>query len=324
LLCLSSSTAGCPATLENELVEREQAEKKERLLLDSTAEAIYGIDLQGNCTFANPSCARMLGYASTEELLGKNMHNLIHHSYPGGSPMQVEVCRIYKAFRVGEGVHVDDEVLWRKDGSSFPVEYWSYPQKVNEDVSGAVVAFIDITKRKHAEGKVLHMATHDSLTDLPTLRLAEDRLSMAMGLASCHKEMVAVMFIDLDNFKAVNDTLGHNAGDYLLKQVAGRLLSCVRKTDTVARVGGDEFLLIASELHSSDDAAQMAEEVIRFVAQPVVIDGRSAVTSASIGIAFYPDHSENIDQLIKLADEAMYRIKNGGKNGFGFANTAKK
>jgi diguanylate cyclase (GGDEF)-like protein/PAS domain S-box-containing protein len=312
------------ATLENELVERKHAEEKERLLLDSTAEAIYGIDLQGNCTFANPSCARMLGYTTTEELLGKNMHNLIHHSYPDGSPMPVEICRIYKAFRVGEGFHVDDEVLWKKDGSSFPVEYWSYPQKVNEDVSGAVVTFIDITKRKLAEEKVLHMATHDLLTDLPTLRLAEDRLSMAMGLASRHKEMVAVMFIDLDNFKTVNDILGHNAGDYLLKQVAGRLLSCVRKTDTVARVGGDEFLLIASELHSSNDAVQMAEEVIRLVAQPVTIDGRSAVTSASIGIAFYPDHGENIDQLIKLADEAMYRIKNGGKNGFGFANAAIK
>lgn len=108
------------AELENELVERQRSENKERLLLNSTAEAIYGIDLQGNCTFANPSCARMLGYASTEELLGKNMHNLIHYSYPDGSPMPVEICRIYKAFRVGEGVHVDDEVLYgRKTAPAF-------------------------------------------------------------------------------------------------------------------------------------------------------------------------------------------------------------
>ena len=312
------------AALEQELIERQQAEKQVRLLLDSTAEAIYGINLEGNCTFANPSCARMLGYAAPEELLGKNMHWLIHHSYPDGRPMPVEVCRIFRAFRVGEGVHVDDEVLWKKDGSSFPVEYWSYPQKVNNEVSGAVVTFIDITKRRLAEEKVLHMATHDVLTDLPTLRLAEDRLAMAMSLTRRHKKMAAVMFIDLDGFKAVNDTLGHDAGDYLLKEVAQRLLFCTRKTDTVARVGGDEFLIIASELHSSDDAKRIAKKVIRRVSQPVKINGRQAAVSASIGIAFYPEHGEDMGQLIKLADEAMYQIKNTGKNGFGFANTVIK
>ena len=106
----------------------------------------------------------------------------------------------------------------------------------------------------------------------------------------------------------------------MLQQVAQRLLSCLRKTDTVARVGGDEFLLIATELKSLDDAANIAKEVVKRVSQPVTINGHKAKVSASIGIAFYPDHGENIDQLIKLADESMYRIKNGGKNGFGFVN----
>jgi diguanylate cyclase (GGDEF)-like protein len=202
-----------------------------------------------------------------------------------------------------------------------PVEY---TQKDIEIVSYLADVAWEIAERKKTEEKIEHMATHDSLTDLPTLKLAEDRLAMAMGLASRHKEMVAVMFIDLDDFKTVNDSLGHKAGDYLLKQVAGRLLSCVRKTDTIARVGGDEFLLIATELKSSDDAEQIAKEVLQLASQPVTIEGQKAAVSASIGIAFYPDHSENIDQLIKLADEAMYRIKNSGKNGFGFANKAIK
>ena len=126
------------------------SEEKVRLLLDSTSEAIYGIDLDGNCTFANPSCARMLGYPDHESLIGKNMHKLIHYAYPDGSPMPNEVCRIYKAFREGKGVHVDDEVLWRADGSSFPAEYWSSPQITGGKVLGAVVTFTDITERKKA------------------------------------------------------------------------------------------------------------------------------------------------------------------------------
>jgi len=126
-------------------------EEQVRLLLNSMGEAIYGIDLHGNCTFANPSCAKMLGYPDVQTLLGKNMHNLIHHSYPGGRPMAVEDCKIYRAFREGKGEHVDDEVLWRADGTWFPAEYWSYPQIADGKVDGAVVTFVDITERKEAE-----------------------------------------------------------------------------------------------------------------------------------------------------------------------------
>ena len=125
--------------------------EKLQLLLDSTGEAIYGIDLQGNCTFSNLACLRMTGYTSVEQLLGKNMHDLIHHSHGNGSPFPVEECRIFQAFREGTGTHVDDEVLWRANGSSFPAEYWSYPQRNGGQVSGAVVTFLDITARKRAE-----------------------------------------------------------------------------------------------------------------------------------------------------------------------------
>ncbi len=137
-----------------------RSEERVRLLLDSTAEAIYGIDLQGDCTFANPSCVRMLGYSSAEQLLGQNMHSLCHHSYADGRPMPVEDCSIFKAFRKVTGVHREDEVLWRSDGTSFPAEYWSFPQVSNGRAVGAVVTFNDITERKRAE-EALAAASRD-------------------------------------------------------------------------------------------------------------------------------------------------------------------
>ena len=132
-----------------------KSEEQVRMLLNSAGEAIYGIDLQGNCTFANPACLRMLGYADQEALLGRNMHRTIHHSYPDGRPLSVETCRIYLAFHENKGSHVEDEVLWRADGTCFPVEYWSYPQSDGGKISGAVVTFIDITERKRAEANLL-------------------------------------------------------------------------------------------------------------------------------------------------------------------------
>ena len=133
-----------------------EREEHIRLLLDSTAEAIYGIDLEGRCTFANSTCARLLGYADTKQLLGRNMHSLIHHTRSDGSPYESEECRIFRAFRQNQGVHVDDEVLWRSDGSSFPAEYWSHPISHDGLVAGSVVTFLDITERRKLEGQFRH------------------------------------------------------------------------------------------------------------------------------------------------------------------------
>ncbi|NJD77013.1 MAG: PAS domain S-box protein [Candidatus Methanoperedens sp.] len=132
-----------------------ESEEQIRNLLDSTAEAIYGTDLNGNCTFCNPACLRMLGYSSLDDLIGKNMHSLIHHSRHDGSPYPAKDCRIDQAFKHGEGIHVDDEVLWRPDGTCFPAEYWSYPVRRDNQVVGAVMTFFDITKRREAEERLL-------------------------------------------------------------------------------------------------------------------------------------------------------------------------
>lgn len=137
--------------VEERTSELQESEEQVRLLLDSTAEAIYGIDLGGNCTFVNPACVRMLGYQNSSELIRKNMHELMHHTRRDGTPYPTAECKIYKAFREGEGTHVDDEVLWRADGSSFPAEYWSYPIRRNGNVIGSVVTFLDTTERAALE-----------------------------------------------------------------------------------------------------------------------------------------------------------------------------
>jgi PAS domain S-box-containing protein len=135
-----------------------ESEYKLRLLLDSTAEGIYGIDLEHRCTFCNPACLRTLGYERMDEVLGKNMHNLIHHNHADGTLLPVEECRVHRVARTGEGVHAEDEVFWRANGTCFPVEYWSYPQRRGEKVVGAVVAFIDITERKLAEAALANVS----------------------------------------------------------------------------------------------------------------------------------------------------------------------
>lgn len=294
-------------------------EEEVRLLLYSTAEAIYGIDLEGRCTFANPSCARLLGYPDVDSFIGRNMHRLIHYAWPDGEPMPIEDCNIFKAFREGKRVHVDNEVLWRADGTSFPVEYWSYPQVQEGRVTGSVVTFIDISDRLKAVETIRHMATHDTLTDLPTLRLYRDRLTMAMRRARRNGLSVAAMFVDLDGFKSVNDTYGHDAGDAVLREVAGRLGRVVRDTDTVARAGGDEFVLALTDLQARESAAAIAAKTIESLTQPINVNDRQVLVGASIGIALFPADGADVDGLIKAADAAMYEVKRAGKNGYRFA-----
>ncbi len=299
------------------------AAERQRLayILEGTNVGTWEWNVQTGQTVFNERWAELIGYR-LEELAPVSIDTWTRFVHPDDLKTSGELlerhfnkelpyyeCEARMRHRDGSWVWVLDRgkvVTWADDGKPL-------------FVSGT---HQDITARKLAEEKIRHMATHDGLTDLPSLSLAKDRLSMALGMARRHKNLTAVMFIDLDGFKAVNDTLGHDAGDDMLKQAAQRLLACIRETDTVARVGGDEFLIIATGLHSSDDAAQIAEKAIRLVSQPVTLNGKQAVVGASIGIALYPDQAEDIDQLIKQADQAMYRIKNTGKNGFCFANPA--
>ncbi len=177
---------------------------------------------------------------------------------------------------------------------------------------------VDIINEKQQE--LRHMATHDLLTGLPTRMLCQERLSFAIANAVRHKDKVAIMFIDLDGFKAVNDTFGHEAGDELLQKVANTLLGEVRGNDTVARFGGDEFVVLLSDLKDKSGAVIVARDILDSLSREFRLAQGVAHIGASIGIALYPDHATEVDSLIKAADTAMYEVKNKGKNAYAFAD----
>jgi len=177
-----------------------------------------------------------------------------------------------------------------------------------------------VFERALAEQKLSHMASHDSLTGLPNLRLAKDRLSGSISMARRNSAKAALMFVDLDGFKLINDTMGHDAGDQLLKEVSTRFASCIREVDTVARIGGDEFIIILTNINSKDGAGKVAKKVIDAVNEPFELQEHHASVGVSIGIAIYPDHGGETEVLLNKADEAMYRVKAKGKNNYTFAS----
>ncbi|MCH7998066.1 MAG: EAL domain-containing protein [Chloroflexi bacterium] len=306
-----------------DVTERKQAEealgrlsRQNELLLNSAGEGIYGLDLEGKTTFVNPAAARMIGW-EVEELIGKPQHDILHHSKPDGSPYPRESCPIYAALNDGSVHHVDDEVFWRRDGTSFPVEYASTPiLDERGELAGAVVTFRDITERKQAEETIKHLAYHDALTNLANRTMFEDRLVVTLAQARRKRRMAAVMFLDLDQFKVVNDTVGHALGDRLLQSVAERLTGLVRDGDTVARVGGDEFTLLLAEVERVEEVAEVAERVLDALRQPWVLNGHEFRITTSIGIAMFPSDGEDADSLLSNADTAMYRAKDQGRDNY--------
>ncbi len=184
----------------------------------------------------------------------------------------------------------------------------------NGEVSHYVAIFSDITSEKENSERLRYLAHYDQLTGLPNRILFTDRLQQAIAQSKREQRQVAVMFLDLDGFKEVNDTLGHSSGDMLLCQVAKRLTACLRATDTVARFGGDEFTIVIPELEAKDDVVRLAHKIIAEVARPYDLDGLTASLTTSIGISFYPDHGEDPNVLTQRADNAMYHAKRHGKN----------
>jgi len=184
-----------------------------------------------------------------------------------------------------------------------------------------MLTYFDLTKQKQAEEQILHLANHDALTGLPTMRLATERMHSAIALGRRHKTKIAIMFVDLDGFKNVNDTHGHAIGDLLLQEVARRFVNCLRATDTVARVGGDEFVIIQSEPMDHVAANKVAENIIKTLEAPFILEDNEVTIGASIGIAIYPEHGEDAKELIKNADKAMYEVKHSGKNNHRIASS---
>lgn len=416
-----------------------QAEDQLQLLLDTTVEGIFGVDNQGITTFVNPSASRMLGY-QPEELINKKNHPLIHHSHSDGSPYPSSKCRILEVLNGNPLNTVDNDVFWRKDGTSFPVEYSSNPIYREGKIVGAVVNFRDISERRQAEKrirtllqateqspvsvvmtdtdgnieyvnrafeiatgylamevlgknprilksdnnapdifhdlwkaitsghawngelqnrkkngelfwehayiapvlddtgttshyiavkeditlqkqqeqKIIYQANYDSLTDLPNRFLTLDRLSQIIKESQRTHLKAAVLFLDLDDFKKINDSISHEVGDKLLIEAAKRLKDTVRIDDTVSRLGGDEFIILLGNLHCEEEVLPIAEKLLNCFRKPFLLDGRELILTASIGIAIHPSDGNSPAELLRNADTAMYQSKDQGRNTFNF------
>lgn len=177
-----------------------------------------------------------------------------------------------------------------------------------------------LTRLKQTNEQITHLAYHDNLTALPNRILFYDRLNHAITQARREKESIAVLYLDLDGFKVINDTFGHNVGDALLREAAKRIQACVRDSDTVARMGGDEFMVILSSMQTSDYNDRVAKKIVETIASPFVLNGKNCSVSVSIGIARYPENGETAEQLVKISDAAMYLAKHSGKSCYRFVD----
>jgi diguanylate cyclase (GGDEF)-like protein/PAS domain S-box-containing protein len=441
---------------------RESREEFQRLL-NTMAEGVYEVDTSGRCIFVNQAFLRMLGYQNPEEVIGRHVHELIHHHHADGSECRPNECKVFQSYKKAEKINVSDEVFWHKDGTPIPVEYWSNPIVKDGVVIGALATFIDITTRKYTEqalhesesqmrkivdnapfgahvfelmpdnnlvfvdankaaeiilgsnqqqfiGKTIEeafpqlkdtdipaayrrvaatgnhfeteqvtydgdaiqsifevyayqtgknrvavffndvterkrydeqirqMAFYDALTKLPNRRLLNDRLFQAMATSKRSGTYGALMLLDLDNFKPLNDSHGHVVGDLLLVEVANRLRKCVREMDTVARFGGDEFVVMLVELGEDRSAASalariVTEKIHTKLAEPYVLSivhekGSDGIVThnctASIGVVVFNGAETSQQEVIKGADVAMYEAKAAGRSKIRFCELNKE
>ena len=297
-----------------EVTERHRAEaalqaaaERYRTLFERNLAGVFRTSTASVILECNDAFARILGFASSRECIGKR---LVDHY---AEPLQ---RRALLASLLQRGALTDTEIQLRR-GDGTPL--WVLVSATLLGGEGEQViegTLVDITQRKDAESQLVHQAYHDALTGLPNRMLFQDRLTQALDLARRHHRGLSVLFLDLDQFKLVNDTLGHAAGDRLLQAVAARLRQSVRQSDTVARVGGDEFNLLLPEVGRGSQAARMAEKILATVARPVEVDGHRLYITTSIGISLFPADGADAEALLTSADIAMYRAKELGRNGF--------
>jgi diguanylate cyclase (GGDEF)-like protein/PAS domain S-box-containing protein len=303
-----------------DITERKQAEEslrqneeKYRTILENIQEVYFEVDLAGNFTFFNDSLCRMTE-CSREELLGAN-----YTQFSDKENSKNVFLAFNKVYNTGESTEGFDWRITRKDGTK---RYIETSVSLKKDFSGNPIGFNgiirDITERKEIHQQLNYMATHDALTGLPNRALFMDRLQIALAQSKRNRNKLAVMMLDLDHFKDINDTLGHMVGDKLLKEVGYRLTGILRQNDTVARLGGDEFVVLLSDLEKTEYAAGVAKVILKSFQKPFMFTDNKISSNASIGIAVYPDDCEDMESLLKKSDMAMYSVKTQGRNGYKF------
>jgi len=312
-ICQVQNISARKATEEALFAEQERA----RVTLDSIGDAVLTTDLAGNITYLNVVAEKMTGW-SREEAAGRGLTEVFQ--IVDGLTRQLARNPAEMALAENQTVGMAaGVVLVRRDGTEVGIEDSAAPIHDRDgNVTGAVLVFHDVTASRVMAEKMAHLAQHDALTDLPNRVLLNERLIQAIALAHRHGRKAAVLFLDVDRFKHVNDSLGHAMGDKLLLSVAGRLLACVRVSDTVSRQGGDEFLVLLPDIERSQDAARFAAKMLTAQAFPHRIDAQELHVTVSIGIGLYPDDGHDADAVIKSADTAMYHAKEKGRNNYQF------
>jgi diguanylate cyclase (GGDEF)-like protein/PAS domain S-box-containing protein len=293
--------------------EKERAQ----VTLNSIGDAVLSTDMSGNVTYLNVVAERMTGWPSADAV-GRPLTEIFQvvdakTHLPAPNPMELAVRK-----RQTVALPANTNLV-RRDGIESAIEDSAAPiHDRHGTVTGAVIVFHDVSESRAMTLKMSHLAQHDFLTNLPNRLLLHDRLTHCIAVARRHDRALAVLFVDLDRFKLINDSLGHPIGDLLLKAAALRLVSCVRDSDTVSRQGGDEFVVLLSEISRAEDAALTAEKMRVAVLAPYAIANHDLHLSASIGISVYPDDGQDSATLIKNADTAMYHAKDSGRNNYQF------
>ena len=294
-------------------LEKEHAQ----VTLASIGDGVMRADVAGNVTFLNRAGTELTGWPE-EEAVGKPLSHVFTiidatTRNPIANRMQLAVV---------DGCHArlpETALLLRRDGREVPIEDTVAPIYDREgNIAGAVNVFRDVTEAREAAHRLRHSAQHDLLTGLPNRVLLDDRIGQALASADRRKNKVALLYLDLDGFKLINDTKGHAVGDKLLKSVSERLISCVRECDTVSWVGGDEFVVLLTDVAGPESAGATASRILRSLNLPHTLDGFELKASASIGISLYPGDAEDADQLLANADAAMYEAKSGGRTQYVF------
>jgi diguanylate cyclase (GGDEF)-like protein/PAS domain S-box-containing protein len=305
------------------IIEEALFAEKERaqVTLNCIGDAVVCTDTLGNITFLNFVAEKMTGWP-WQQAVGRPMAEVFRILDAASretiaNPMEMAVGQ-------DRTVHMPSNcILIRRDGFEIPIEDSVAPIHDREgQTTGAVIVFRDVSAARTMALQMTHLAQHDFLTGLPNRMLLEDRVSQAIALAPRHKKKIAVLFLDLDGFKHINDSLGHPVGDKLLQSIAKRLVDCVRGSDTISRQGGDEFVVLLSEVAHSEDAAIKARRMLQAVEGPHPIDTHDLHVTASIGVSVYPDDGLDAETLIKNADTAMYQAKENGPQSYRFFKPA--
>ena len=299
-----------------DITERKQAEEalyrseeRYRIIIEQIEDGYFETDLSGNFTFVNNAECRNLGY-TREELIGMNNRQYVEEK--NRNALNNLFIEVYKTGIPSKAYALE---LFNKDGAK---AYNEISVSLIRDAEGKPIGFRgiarDVTERRQVEEKIRQMAYHDSLTGLPNRKLFSDRLGIALVQARRNQKKIGIAMLDLDNFKGVNDTFGHEVGDLLLKAMAERLSAALRKGDTIARFGGDEFVLILPDLKGIEDAIRVVQKIVDGFCKPFLVDTHQLVVTMSIGIAAYPNDGTDEVMLLKKADSAMYQAKEAGRN----------